>query len=148
MQTETQQKNHEQNRTARAEAIADVIVAFSKRTGIPAEELLRTAGSTEWHFYLRKSYESLPISGKLQDQPSDATKELVIAFVKRDARIPEHSKKNIHTQDSDCTLDPATSCCRVCGVDHSATCIKCSGRGFHLPSCPELADSGSESVVR
>jgi len=42
-----------------------------------------------------------------------------------------------HTQDSDCSVDPATDSCRGCGVDHSAKCYLCAGRGFHKPGCPE-----------
>lgn len=138
MQTETQQKSHEENRTARAEAIADVIVAYSKKYGQPVEEILAGADYHDWHCFLQTSYALLSIKGKKRPQPSDETKQLVRIFVKRDARVEDHSKKNIHTQDSDCSIDTDTNCCRVCGVDHSATCIKCHGHGFRLPTCPEM----------
>jgi len=41
-----------------------------------------------------------------------------------------------HLQDSDCTVDPETLLCSVCGVDHGGECIDCGGRGFHKPNCP------------
>jgi hypothetical protein len=41
----------------------------------------------------------------------------------------------MHTTDSQCTIDPATGCCVQCGVDHSALCPACKGRGFHDPNC-------------
>lgn len=40
-----------------------------------------------------------------------------------------------HTKDSDCTVDPETLLCSVCGVDHSDSCPECSGRGFHAEGC-------------
>lgn len=42
-----------------------------------------------------------------------------------------------HTTDADCTVDPDTWSCVVCGVDHSGTCHVCGGHGFHTPHCPE-----------
>jgi len=41
-----------------------------------------------------------------------------------------------HSQDSDCTLDPATDCCVECGVYHGDACPDCGERGFHTPDCP------------
>lgn len=41
-----------------------------------------------------------------------------------------------HTKDSDCIVNPDTGCCSLCGVDHSAQCPDCQGRGFHNPNCP------------
>lgn len=32
-----------------------------------------------------------------------------------------------HVRDSDCTIDPETLCCDVCGVDHSDECLDCGG---------------------
>lgn len=40
-----------------------------------------------------------------------------------------------HTQDSDCSVDPETLSCALCGVDHSGECLDCGGRGFHKPTC-------------
>jgi hypothetical protein len=45
-----------------------------------------------------------------------------------------------HTSDEQCTVDPQTDLCSECGVDHSATCRECSGRGFHKPGC-SLSDA-------
>ena len=41
----------------------------------------------------------------------------------------------IHERDEQCTVDPQTELCTGCGVDHSATCPECAGRGFHKPGC-------------
>lgn len=41
-----------------------------------------------------------------------------------------------HRADADCTVNEATGCCYICGVDHSEPCPECAGRGFHLPTCP------------
>lgn len=37
----------------------------------------------------------------------------------------------IHTTDEQCDVDPATDCCRVCGVYHGDPCADCGGTGFH-----------------
>ena len=39
-----------------------------------------------------------------------------------------------HTQDSDCSVDPVTDLCTVCGVHHGEPCEHCGGRGFHRVS--------------
>lgn len=44
----------------------------------------------------------------------------------------------VHTRDEDCDVDPATLCCRGCGVDHGGECRSCSGHGFHREGCPEM----------
>lgn len=41
-----------------------------------------------------------------------------------------------HTKDSDCTIEPETRLCKICGVDHSGQCDVCGGRGFHTETCP------------
>ena len=43
--------------------------------------------------------------------------------------------KTMHEQDCDCTVDPETNCCTVCGVEHSDPCDVCGGRGFHKFDC-------------
>jgi hypothetical protein len=43
-----------------------------------------------------------------------------------------------HTSDNQCTVDPTTNTCTVCGVEHGAPCPECSGRGFHAAGCTEL----------
>ena len=44
-----------------------------------------------------------------------------------------------HSQDSDCSIDPGTECCRTCGVDHSGPpCPHCDGVAFHAPDCEVL----------
>ena len=50
-----------------------------------------------------------------------------------------------HTRDADCTVDPGALCCTVCGVDHSAQCGRCGGRGFHADDCP-ASDAAWEDV--
>lgn len=40
-----------------------------------------------------------------------------------------------HSHDLECTVNPATLCCEVCGVDHSDECLDCGGRGFHKETC-------------
>lgn len=42
-----------------------------------------------------------------------------------------------HSRDEDCTVDPETLCCTVCGVDHSAECLDCGKRGYHASTCPQ-----------
>lgn len=153
MQTGTEQQqskpeNHEENRNARAEAIADVIAEFSRRTGIPASELVNKADYHDWQMYLLKSYERLPIASAKSKQPSEATKALVRTLVKRDVRVSEEAKKNIHTQDSDCagSIDPQTMMCGVCHVDHSGECPVCHGHGYHLDGCSEIEEQPSKEV--
>lgn len=44
-----------------------------------------------------------------------------------------------HSQDSDCTVNPETLLCEVCGVYHGEdACPDCGGRGFHKPTCETL----------
>jgi hypothetical protein len=43
-----------------------------------------------------------------------------------------------HRTDSDCTLDPITQQCKVCGVLHGDPCLDCGGRGFHRSHCRQL----------
>lgn len=52
--------------------------------------------------------------------------------------------KLVHTQDSDCTVDPETQFCTGCDVDHTDECRDCKGRGFHNEGCPSLAEAGAE----
>ena len=49
----------------------------------------------------------------------------------------DRSEKKAHNQDPDCTIDPNTGLCTVCGVYHGEPCFACGGRGFHLPNCSE-----------
>ena len=42
-----------------------------------------------------------------------------------------------HTNDDECSVDPETRCCTVCGADHSFACERCGGRGFHQGECLE-----------
>lgn len=46
-----------------------------------------------------------------------------------------------HTKDSDCTVDPTTHLCTVCGVEHGEPCPRCGARGFHKNGCAWLAES-------
>lgn len=41
----------------------------------------------------------------------------------------------IHTRDSDCTIDPQTGCCTVCGVEHREPCPDCGHTAFHSAGC-------------
>mgnify|MGYP001611742776 CR=1 FL=1 len=49
----------------------------------------------------------------------------------------DHDLQPDHTKDEDCTVDLGTHLCSVCGVIHGDPCRDCSGRGFHLPECPQ-----------
>lgn len=40
-----------------------------------------------------------------------------------------------HTTDTDCTIDPETGCCSLCGVLHGDPCPECGGRGLHIENC-------------
>jgi hypothetical protein len=40
-----------------------------------------------------------------------------------------------HVKDEDCTVDPETNCCSVCGTAHGGPCYHCRARAFHLPGC-------------
>lgn len=44
-------------------------------------------------------------------------------------------RRPLHERDEECTIDPETEMCRVCGVDHSGQCPACLGRGFHTSNC-------------
>lgn len=52
-----------------------------------------------------------------------------------------------HQQDQDCTLDSVQSC-TTCGVDHSAQCAVCKGRGFHKPGCELFEHLQQEAEAR
>ena len=41
-----------------------------------------------------------------------------------------------HVDDSQCTVDPSTNCCKVCGVEHGDPCPACHGRAFHSKERP------------
>lgn len=43
-----------------------------------------------------------------------------------------------HDKDSDCTVDPKTDCCIVCGVGHMGGCGVCGGVAFHKSGCSEM----------
>lgn len=45
------------------------------------------------------------------------------------------SQRPGHTRDTDCTIDPRTDSCVVCGVHHGDACPLCGGRGFHTDTC-------------
>jgi len=51
-----------------------------------------------------------------------------------------------HTKDEDCTIDPETMSCIICGVDHDCTCPECGGHGFHKDNCP-LSDATIEKLI-
>lgn len=51
-----------------------------------------------------------------------------------------HLGRESHTQDSDCTLDPHTLCCSVCGVYHGDPCPRCNQHGYHDLRCPVYLD--------
>ncbi len=40
-----------------------------------------------------------------------------------------------HVGAADCSIDPVTFCCVVCGVDHSEACSECRQTGFHGVGC-------------
>jgi hypothetical protein len=42
-----------------------------------------------------------------------------------------------HMKDEDCSVDPSTNLCTVCGVEHGEACPVCGGRGFHKEGCAE-----------
>ena len=44
-----------------------------------------------------------------------------------------------HYLDSDCTVDPQTDLCTVCGAGHCGPpCDHCGGVAFHTPACPTI----------
>ncbi len=56
--------------------------------------------------------------------------------------------KPVHTHDSQCTVDPDTACCEVCGVEHGEPCRHCGGSGFHRDDCPmETMEACGEDVT-
>lgn len=48
-----------------------------------------------------------------------------------------------HTKDSDCTVDPNTGLCQICGVEQSEPCPACGCTSFHAPTCEICPDPGS-----
>ena len=52
-----------------------------------------------------------------------------------------------HEKDQDCTVDPKTWCCTVCGVYHGDPCWVCGGRGFHKPGCPQDTESAVRGIT-
>lgn len=59
----------------------------------------------------------------------------------RNEADPHVAPDRLHGRDTQCSIDPATDGCLVCGVDFSALCPQCRGRGFHFPGCPD-SDEG------
>ena len=55
------------------------------------------------------------------------------------------TKTPTHTKDSDCTVDPTTLCCSLCGVSHSDPCGHCKGAGFHKEDCP-FSDANADNL--
>lgn len=45
-----------------------------------------------------------------------------------------------HEADSDCSVDPGTGCCLLCGVGHDGPPCDCGGVAFHLVSCVSLLE--------
>ena len=46
----------------------------------------------------------------------------------------------IHSEDSECRVDPETDLCLDCGVLHAEACPECGNRAFHSPNCTLLGD--------
>lgn len=44
-----------------------------------------------------------------------------------------------HDEDSDCAPFLVDDECSICGVHHGEACPSCSGRGFHVGGCYEIA---------
>jgi hypothetical protein len=42
-----------------------------------------------------------------------------------------------HMKDADCTVDPRTCLCTVCGVECGAPCPVCGCQSFHADGCVE-----------
>lgn len=53
-----------------------------------------------------------------------------------------------HAADKDCCVDPRTSCCVDCGVEHGPDrCASCGAMAFHRPQCPELYRRSGKEVA-
>jgi len=52
-----------------------------------------------------------------------------------------------HSKDSDCTVDPETGCCTVCGVEHGEPCPECGMRAYHSKDCPVLAEEAENMAL-
>lgn len=61
------------------------------------------------------------------------SKVLAIGIASDALGIP--GRPPIHTRDSDCTIDPQTGCCTVCGVEHREPCPDCGHTAFHSAGC-------------
>ena len=54
-----------------------------------------------------------------------------------DRGIPDEliAEQRRHTRDDHCKLDPETSLCSLCGVEHGPACQFCGAGAFHTPTC-------------
>jgi hypothetical protein len=51
--------------------------------------------------------------------------------------IPDEliEEQHRHNRDDQCKLDPETSLCSLCGVEHGPGCQFCGASAFHTPTC-------------
>ncbi len=54
----------------------------------------------------------------------------------------------LHETDADCTIDPITNECTICGAWHGDPCLECHGTGFHKPGCSEYEGDEGDTPSR
>lgn len=60
-----------------------------------------------------------------------------------------HTATPTHSTEADCAgLLADDDCCTVCGVSHANPCPDCGARGYHLATCPEMADDDGPACER
>jgi len=58
----------------------------------------------------------------------------------------EGERMSDHRRDEDCTIDPATDTCSVCGVGHGEPCPDCGARAFHRRGCFQWTRAQRQAV--
>lgn len=69
-----------------------------------------------------------------------------VPMTKKDPDTGKGDRMNDHRRDEDCTVDPATDTCSVCGVGHGDPCPDCGARAFHRRGCFQWTRAQRQAV--
>jgi hypothetical protein len=122
-------------RKAHYEAIGQRLLAHLQSGGIVVEHFC--GADREWSAAMK-----LPTGTFVPEfyTPEKIAEHLLLRHRGFDTALRFFPMDADHNQDSDCAPFIRDGSCMACGVDHSATCPVCSGRGFHKSDCLEVAN--------